>query len=155
MTENDNYKVIAENRKARFNYQLMQEFEAGIMLTGTEVKSLRTGGCNINDAFAQEYNGELFLHNANITIYKQANRFNHEPLRLRKLLLKRKELNKIIGQLKVKGTNAVPTVIYFNHKGLVKLKLALAKGKKEYEKRDSIATRDWQREKERIFKDKW
>lgn len=155
MAETDHYKVIAENRKARYNYQLDQEFEAGIMLTGTEVKSLRAGGCNISDAFAQEYHGELFLHGANIPEYKQGNRFNHEPFRLRKLLLKRKELNKIIGQLKVKGTSAVPTVIYFNHKGIVKLKLSIARGKKEYEKRDSIATREWQREKERIFKDKW
>ncbi len=146
---------IADNRKARFNYAIEEAFEAGIALFGSEVKSLRTKGCNIADSYAEVKEGEVWLINADISEYQGARHLTHEPKRPRKLLLRAKEIKRLTGKLKTKGLTMVPLSMYFNRKGLVKLEIALVKGKKEYEKRDTILDRDWQRQKERIFKDKW
>lgn len=143
------------NRRARYDYQILEEFEAGIVLTGTEVKSLRKGEANINDAFASEAGEEMWLFNAYIAEYEGGNRFNHETRRQRKLLLSRKEINKIMGRVKAKGVTVVPLSLFFNSRGYAKVKIGLATGKKEYEKRDSIKDREWEREKARVTKDKW
>lgn len=124
------------------------------MLTGTEVKSLREGKANIADAYAAEKDGELWLLNSYIAEYGAGNRFNHEPLRHRKLLLHKKQVKKLVGRLKVKGVSVVPLALYFNARGLAKIKLAIAIGKKAYEKRDTIKKRDWERDKARIMRDK-
>ncbi len=152
--QNPNFKVVSENRKARFDYEIIDKFEAGIVLTGTEVKSLRAGLVNISDAHAQAYEGEIILYNMNISEYSGGNRFNHDPRRPRKLLLHKKQIKKMIGQVKTKGISLVPLTLYFNHKGLAKVSIAIVKGKKSYEKRDSIKDREWQRDKERLFKNK-
>jgi len=146
---------VAGNRKARFEYSVEEEFEAGIVLTGTEVKSLRLGkGVNIAEAYAAPKEGELWLLNATIAEYGAGNRFNHEPRRPRKLLLHKKQIAKLLGRLKVKGTTLVPLSLYFNSRGLAKVKLGLAMGKKLYEKRDVIKKRDWERDKARIMRSK-
>lgn len=145
---------IAVNRKARFEFSIEEEFEAGIVLTGTEVKSLRAGKAQINDAYAGEKNGEIWLFNAYIAEYEGGNRFNHETNRPRKLLLHKKQIKKLLGRLKVKGVTLVPMSFYFNSRGLAKIKLALATGKKQYEKRETIKDRDWQRDKARIMKNR-
>lgn len=145
---------IAVNRKARFEFSIEEEFEAGIVLTGTEVKSLRAGKTQINDAYAGEKNGEIWLFNAYIAEYEGGNRFNHETNRPRKLLLHKKQIKKLLGRLKVKGVTLVPMSFYFNSRGLAKIKLALATGKKQYEKRETIKDRDWQRDKARIMKNR-
>ena len=146
---------VALNRKARFEYAVEEEFEAGIVLTGTEVKSLRTGrGVNIADAYAATKDGEIWLINATIPEYGGGNRFIHEPRRPRKLLLHKKQISKLLGRLKVKGTTLVPLKLYFNSRGLAKMKLGLAVGKKLYEKRDVIKKRDWERDKARIMRNK-
>ncbi len=147
-------KQVSLNRKARFEYTIEEEFEAGIVLTGTEVKSLRAGKANIADAYAAAKDGEIWLYNATITEYAAGNRFNHEPRRPRKLLLHAKQIRKLIGQLKTKGVTLVPLSLYFNGRGLAKLKLGVAKGKKAYEKRETIKKRDWERDKSRIMKEK-
>jgi SsrA-binding protein len=144
---------IAFNRKARFEYSVEEEFEAGIVLVGTEVKSLRANKVQINDAYAGEKEGTIWLFNAYIGEYA-GNRFNHETNRPRKLLLHKKQIRKLLGKLKVKGTTLVPLSLYFNSRGLAKIKLALATGKKEYEKRDTMKQRDWQRDKARIMREK-
>lgn len=149
-----NSKTVAENRKAKFNYEFLERFEAGIVLTGTEVKSLRVGGANIMDAFAEIRNGEVLLINADIPVLKTSRHFTHEPRRPRNLLLNKKQIKKLIGKLKDKGLSLVAVHLYFNLRGLAKVDLALGKGKKQYEKRESIKERDWGREKERIFKNK-
>lgn len=148
----ENRKIIAQNRKARFNYAIQDTFEAGIVLCGSEVKSLRTGKSNIAESFAVENHGELFLHNSYIAEYEGANRFNHESRRPRKLLLKKRELNKLIGAIKRKGITIVPLSLYFNKKGKVKVELAIAQGKEKADKRATIKEREWQRDKARIFK---
>lgn len=140
------------NRKARFEYKIDDLYEAGIMLTGTEVKSLRAGKASIQDAYAAVHDEELWLINATIESYKQGNRFNHEPKRKRKLLLKRKEIKKLIGALKTKGVTLIPLKLYFNSRGFAKLELGLATGKKQHEKRDTIKERDWKREQGRLMK---
>ena len=142
----------AVNRRARFNYEIGQIFEAGIALTGTEVKSLREGKSNIADSFAGERNGELWLYNAHIPEYLQANRFNHEPKRPRKLLLHRKQINKLMGAVDREGMTLIPLKLYFNERGRAKLLLAIAKGKKLHDKRESEKKRDWSREKGRLMR---
>jgi SsrA-binding protein len=144
--------TVAVNRKARFEYTLEDEFEAGLVLTGTEVKSLRTGRANIADAYAGERQGEFWLWNATIPEYAGGNRHNHEPKRARKLLLHKRQMNKLIGRLKNKGVTLVPLSLYFNSRGIAKIKLALAVGKKQYEKRETIKERDWKRQQSRLLK---
>ncbi|CAN7304490.1 SsrA-binding protein SmpB [Phenylobacterium sp. LjRoot219] len=145
--------LIAENRRARFDYFLEQTFEAGLSLTGSEVKSLRNGRANIAESYAAVEGNQIVLINADIPPYTQANRFNHEPRRPRKLLLHRKEIERLIGAVQREGRTLVPTKLYWNDKGLAKLEIALAKGKKLHDKRDVAAERDWQRDKARLMKD--
>jgi SsrA-binding protein len=144
----------AVNRRARFNYEIGQTFEAGIALTGTEVKSLREGKSNIADSFAGEKGGEIWLFNAYIPEYLQANRFNHETKRPRKLLLHRNEVNKLIGAVQREGMTVVPLKIYFNDRGRAKVEIALARGKKLHDKRETEKKRDWAREKGRLLREK-
>ncbi|HEX8343405.1 MAG TPA: SsrA-binding protein SmpB [Actinoplanes sp.] len=138
-------KVVASNRKARHDYAILDTFEAGMALTGTEVKSLRMGRASLVDAFGHESNGEIFLHGMHIPEYTQGTWTNHEPRRVRKLLLKRIEIQRLIGKLKESGLTIVPLSVYFND-GWAKVELGLAKGKKSYDKRQDLATRDAQRE---------
>jgi SsrA-binding protein len=147
-------KVIAENRRARFDYFLEESFEAGLALTGTEVKALREGRANIAESYAAAEGREIVLINADIPPYGHANRFNHEPRRPRKLLLHRKQLDKLIGAVQREGRTLIPVRLYFNEKGRVKLELALAKGKKMHDKREATAERDWQRDKARLMREK-
>jgi SsrA-binding protein len=147
-------KVVADNRKARFNYAIDETFEAGVALTGSEVKSLRTGKATIGESYADARGGELWLINANIPEYLQANRFNHAPKRPRKLLLHRRQLNKLMGAIEREGMTVVPLKIYFNEKGRAKVEIALAKGKKLYDKRATEKKRDWARERGRLMRDK-
>ncbi len=149
-----NYKVAAENRKARFNYEIGETFEAGIMLSGTEVKSLRGGKATISESYAGEKNGEIFLVNAYIPEYLQANQFNHETKRPRKLLLHKSQVNKLIGAVQREGLTIVPLKIYFNDRGRAKVEIALARGKKLHDKRETEKERDWSREKGRLLRDK-
>jgi len=146
-------KLIAENRRARFDYFLEQTFEAGLSLTGSEVKSLRNGRANIAESYAAVEGDQIVLVNADIPPYAQANRFNHEPRRPRKLLLHRKEIERLIGAVQREGRTLVPTKLYWSDKGLAKLEIALAKGKKAHDKREAQAERDWQRDKARLMKD--
>lgn len=146
-------KVAAENRKARHDYHIHETYEAGIVLTGTEVKSLRAGKANLKDSYARIDNGELMLHNMHISPYDQGNRFNHEPLRTRKLLMHRYEINKLIGKTQEKGYTLVPLKLYFT-RGKAKVEVALATGKKTYDKRQDIAERDAKREIDRAFRDR-
>jgi SsrA-binding protein len=146
-------KLIAENRRARFDYFLEQTFEAGLALTGSEVKSLRNGRANIAESYAAVEGDQIVLVNADIPPYAQANRFNHEPRRPRKLLLHRKEIDRLIGAVQKEGRTLVPTRLYWNEKGLAKLEVALAKGKKAHDKREAAAERDWQRDKARLMRD--
>ena len=148
-------KLIAENRRARYDYFLEESFEAGLMLTGSEVKSLRNGRANIAESYAAVEGREIVLVNADIPPYQQAGpHFNHEPRRHRKLLLKRKELDKLIGAVQREGRTIIPTRLYWNDRGIAKLEVALAKGKKMHDKRDATAARDWQRDKARLLRDK-
>ena len=146
------FKVIAENRKARFNYEIGEVVEAGIALTGTEVKSLRQGRANIAESYADAKGGEIWLVNANIPEYLQASRFNHAPKRPRKLLLHRKQINKLMGAVDRDGMTLIPLKLYFNERGRAKLLLAIAKGKKLHDKRESEKKRDWGREKGRLMR---
>lgn len=150
---NDLYKkIISRNKKAGFNYALEDTFEAGIVLLGSEVKSLREGKVSIQDSYAALKKNEIFLLNLYIGPYKQANILNHDTHRVRKLLLCRKEIKKIIGKIKLKGYSLIPISIYFNHKNFVKLDIALGKGKKNYDKRQDIKQKDWSRQKARLAK---
>ena len=149
-----NRKIIADNRKARFNYEILDAFEAGIALTGTEVKSLRVGKATIGDSYAGPSGEELLLFNADIPEYLQANRFNHERKRPRKLLLHKRQISKLIGAVQRSGLTIVPTKLYFNEKGRAKVEIALAKGKKLYDKRATEKKRDWARERGRLMRDK-
>ena len=146
-------KLITENRRARYDYFLDDAVEAGLALTGTEVKSLRDGRANIAESYAAVEGREIVLINADIPPYKGGNRFNHEPRRPRKLLLHRKQIDKLIGGVERDGRTLIPTKLYFNDKGMVKLEVALAKGKKAHDKREVEAERDWKREQGRLMRD--
>jgi SsrA-binding protein len=147
-------KLVADNRKARFNYAIGETFEAGVALTGSEVKSLRSGKASIAEAYAATRDGELWLMNSNITEYKQAGRFNHAPKRPRKLLLHKRQINKLIGAVEREGMTVVPLKIYFNERGRAKVEIALAKGKKLHDKRETEKKRDWTRERGRLMRQK-
>ena len=149
----DKKKIVAENRRARFDYFIEQTFEAGIALTGTEVKSLRFGEGSIAESYAQVHDGEAWLINANIPEFSHGNRFNHEPKRPRKLLLHEREIEKMIGAVERKGMTLIPLSIYFNGKGRAKVELALAKGKQTHDKRETAKERDWQRDKARLMRE--
>jgi SsrA-binding protein len=149
-----NARVAADNRKARFNYAIGEVFEAGIALTGTEVKSLRAGKATIGESYAAEKDGDLFLVNANIPEYLQANQFNHTPKRPRRLLLHRRQVDKLVAAVQREGMTIVPLKIYFNEKGRAKVEIALAKGKNVADKRETAKKRDWDREKSRVMRDK-
>ncbi|MGR3611843.1 MAG: SsrA-binding protein SmpB [Paracoccus sp. (in: a-proteobacteria)] len=150
--ENKNYKVIAENRRARFDYFIESDLEAGIVLTGSEVKSLRTGQSNIAESYASIEDGELWLINGHIAALSNAGVFGHEERRKRKLLVSRRELSRLWQSVGREGMTLVPLVMYFNHRGLVKLKIGIAKGKKIADKRETSAKRDWNRQKQRLLK---
>jgi SsrA-binding protein len=145
-------KVVADNRRARFNYEIGETFEAGIALTGTEVKSLRLGKATIAESYADTRDGEIWLVNANIPEYLQANRFNHAPKRPRKLLLHRRQIDKLSGGVEREGMTIVPLKMYFNEKGRAKVELALARGKKLHDKRETEKKRSWEREKGRLLR---
>jgi len=147
-------KVIAENRRAKFDYFLEDNLEAGIMLLGTEIKALRMGRANIAESYAAVEGREIVLINADIPPYAQANRFNHEPRRPRKLLLHRKQIDRLIGAVQKDGQTIIPIRLYLNDDGKAKLEIALAKGKKLHDKREASADRDWQRDKARLMRDK-
>jgi SsrA-binding protein len=151
--DNPNYKVIAENRRARFDYAIEDDLECGIVLEGSEVKSLRTGQAQIAESYAAVEEGELWLVNSYIPPYAQAKTFQHEERRRRKLLVKERELSKLWSATQREGMTLVPIVMYFNHKGRAKLKIGIAKGKKLHDKRETSAKRDWQRNKARLMKD--
>ena len=145
------FKIISNNRKARFNYFFNEFFEAGIVLRGSEIKSLRDGKVNISDSYALDVNGEIFLINSHIPLYKESSYNNHEPTRNRKLLLNKREINKLIGRINREGFTLVPTKLYFK-KGKVKIEIAVAKGKKQYDKRQVKKKRDWDKERARYFR---
>ncbi len=152
-SDNKNYKVIAENRRARYDYAIEDDIECGIILMGSEVKSLRIGQSNIAESYASVEDGELWLTNSYIAPYEPAKTWGHEPRRRRKLLVKGKELAKLWNATRREGMTIVPLVMYFNDRGLVKLKIAIGKGKKNHDKRESEAKRDWSRQKQRLLKD--
>jgi SsrA-binding protein len=147
-----NYKVIAENRRARYDYAIEEDIECGIVLQGSEVKSLRQGGSNIAESYAVVEDGELWLINSYIAPYDQAKTWGHEERRKRKLLVSKKELARLWNETQRKGMTLVPLVLYFNHRGVAKLKIGIAKGKKNQDKRATEAKRDWQRQKQRLLR---
>jgi SsrA-binding protein len=152
--EFDKKKVVAENRRARFDYAIEDKFEAGIALTGTEVKSLRFGEGSIAESYAEVKEEEVWLVNANIPEFSHGNRHNHEPKRPRKLLLHKRQINKLIGAVEREGMTVVPLKLYFNQRGLAKVLLGLAKGKKLHDKRETEKKRDWDRQKGRLMREK-
>lgn len=145
-------RVVAQNRKARHNYAIEETVEAGIVLTGTEVKSLRAGRASISECYAAEEGGELYLINSHIPEYPPAGRFNHEPRRPRKLLLHRRQIEKLVGAITREGYTLVPLSIYFDKRGMAKVELGLGRGKKKHDKRAAIKERDWQRQKQRLVR---
>jgi SsrA-binding protein len=145
-------KMAAQNRKARHNYFIDEVFEAGIMLAGTEVKSLRQGKANIGDAYATDKGGEIWLFNVNIPEYNSGGYTRHEEKRARKLLLKKREISKLLGAVQRDGMTLVPLSIYFNPRGIAKVELGLARGKKKYDKRETEKKRDWSKQKQRLLK---
>jgi SsrA-binding protein len=148
-------KIVADNRRARFDYEIGEVFEAGLVLTGTEVKSLRAGKATVAESYAGvDRNGELILYNANIPEYLQANRFNHEPKRSRKLLLHAKEIARLAKGVEREGMTIVPLRIYFNDKGRAKVAIALGRGKQLHDKRESEKERDWNRDKSRLMRER-
>ena len=147
-------KVIVTNRKAYHDYFIEEKFEAGMVLTGTEVKSLRDGRANLQDSYASVKDGEVFLYHCHISPYSHGNLMNHDPLRARKLLLHKKEINKLLGKTQQKGLTLVPLRIYFSERGKAKVELGLAKGKKQYDRRESIKAREAGREVERAIKER-
>ncbi|WP_306006150.1 SsrA-binding protein SmpB [Aquicoccus porphyridii] len=149
---NPNYKVIAENRRARFDYAIEEDLECGIMLQGSEVKSMRQGSANIAESYAHVDNGELWLVNSYVAPYEQAKTFGHEERRKRKLLVSRKELARLWNATQRKGMTLVPLVLYFNHRGIAKIKIGIGKGKKAHDKRATEAKRDWNRQKQRLLR---
>lgn len=148
---NSEHKIIVKNRKALHDYQIIDSLEAGISLKGTEVKSLRLGKVNIRDSFAKLKDGEVFLHGLHISPYKQGNRFNHDPLRIRRLLLHKREINRLVGKIQEKGFTLIPLELYWKN-GICKVNLAVAKGKHLYDKRDAIARKSAERRIERVLK---
>ena len=148
--KNTGIKIVCNNRKARFNYFFQELMEAGIVLKGSEVKSLRDGKANITDSYATDSNGEIYLINSHIPLYKESSYNNHNPRDMRKLLLNKREINKVIGKINREGLTIVPTKVYFK-KGKAKVELAIAKGKKLHDKRNVMKKRDWQREQARIL----
>ena len=149
----DRIKIVAQNRKARRDYEVLDIYETGIVLEGTEVKSLRSGKANLKDGYAVVEEGEVILYNVHISPYEAASRFNHHPERPRKLLLHRAEIRRLIGRTEQRGLTLIPTKLYFKQ-GKAKIELALARGKKQYDKRQEIAMRDLRRDLEREFKEK-
>ena len=147
-------KIVADNRKARFNYLIGESFEAGIQLAGTEVKSLRQSKATIAESYVSPERGEIWLINANIPEYLQANRFNHEPKRARKLLLSKRQIGRLMGAVQREGMTIVPLKLYFNERGMAKVEIALATGKKLHDKRETEKARDWAREKGRLIREK-
>jgi SsrA-binding protein len=147
-------KVVADNRRARFNYEIGETFEAGIALTGTEVKALRQGRATIAESYADSRGGELWLLNANIPEYLQGGRFNHAPKRPRKLLLHQRQIHKLAGAVDREGMTIVPLKLYFNEKGRAKLEIAIARGKKMHDKRETDRKRTWNRERARLLRNK-
>jgi SsrA-binding protein len=143
-------KILAQNRKARYNYEILQEFEAGIILKGSEIKSLRAGKVSIRDAYISDKKDGLYLTNANIAKFSGANQFNHDPVRDRQLLLHKKQIAKLLTQVKIKSLTIIPLTIYLNHRNYAKVKIALVKGKKLYDKRESIKKRDEERKLNRL-----
>ena len=153
--DDSNFKIVADNRRARYDYEIGEAFEAGIALTGTEVKGLRSGKATIAESYVDvDRDGNAILINANIPEYLQANRFNHEPRRPRRLLLSKRELAKLAQGIERQGMTIVPLKLYFNAKGRAKLEIALARGKKLHDKRQTERQRDWDREKGRLLRDK-
>ncbi len=150
--DEDRYKIAATNRKAYHDYAIEEKFEAGIVLRGTEVKSIREGRVNMQDSFATIKDGEVFLHHCHISPYSHGNLMNHDPTRVRKLLLHRKEINKLMGRTQQKGLTLVPLRIYFSARGHAKVEIALAKGKKHYDRRESIKAREAGREMQRALR---
>jgi SsrA-binding protein len=148
------FKAVADNRKARFNYEIGEVIEAGIALTGSEVKSLRAGKATIAESYADARAGEIWLINSNIPEYLQAHRFNHLPKRPRKLLLHARQINKLAGAVEREGMTIIPLRIYFNEKGRAKVAIALGKGKKLHDKRETLKKRSWERERGRLMRDK-
>jgi len=146
------FKVVADNRKARFHYEIGDTFEAGIVLTGSEVKSLRAAKATIAESYADARAGELWLINSNIPEYLQASRFNHAPKRARKLLLQKREINRLVGAVEREGMTIVPLKLYFNEKGRAKIEIALARGKKLHDKRETLKKRSWERERGRLMR---
>lgn len=147
-------RKVAENRRARHEYFIEETFEAGLVLQGTEVKSLRKGRCNMQDAYAAIQKGEVFIYNMHISPYEQGNIYNHDPLRPKKVLLNRKQINTLIGRTQQEGYTLIPLEIYFNERNWAKIRIALAKGKKLYDKREDIAKRDAKRNAERVMKER-
>jgi len=152
--KDDGTKIIADNRKARYAYAIESTLEAGLMLTGSEVKSLRTGKATIGESYAFAKDGELYLVNAYIPEFTQANRFNHEPKRMRKLLVHKKEASRLSMAIQREGMTLIPLKLYFNPKGIAKIELGVAKGKKIHDKRETEKARDWQRDKARLMRAK-
>jgi len=146
--------LVAQNRKARHNYQIEESLEAGVVLAGTEVKSLRQGRASIAEAYAADERGELYLFNAHIPVYDAAGRFNHQPKRPRKLLLRRRELARLVGLVRREGYTLVPLSLYFNPRGIAKVELGLARGKRKVDKRETEKRRDWQRQKARLMRER-
>ena len=147
-------KTVASNRRARHEYDVLERMEAGIALTGTEVKSIRAGKVSIAEAFARVDRGEVWLYDMHVSPYEPGGRWNVDPLRPRRLLLHRKEIAKLIGAVQREGRTIIPTKLYWSDKGMAKLEVALAKGKKAHDKRETVAERDWQRDKARLMRDK-
>ena len=152
MAKDPNEKVVVTNRKAFYDYHIEEKFEAGLVLKGTEVKSLREGRVNLQDSYATVEKGEVILHHCHVSPYSHGNIMNHDPIRARKLLLHRKEINKLLGQTQQRGLTLIPLRIYFTARGHAKLELALARGKKQYDRRETIKTREAGREVERALK---
>lgn len=150
----DGRKIVAENRRARFDYQIEDVLEAGLLLTGTEVKALREGQANIAESYASPEDGEVWLINANIPEYSAGNRENHQPKRKRKLLLRRREIERLVAAVERKGFTLAPLRLYFNDRGIAKLELGLARGKKNADKRETVKDRDWNRQKQRLLRDR-
>lgn len=147
-------REVARNRRARFDYMIEDTLEAGMMLTGSEVKSLREGRASINEAYAGEYQGALALINAHIPEYKPSARFNHQPKRIRRLLLHRREMDRLLGLIRREGYTLIPMSLYFNERGIAKLEIGLARGKKLADKREDSKKRDWERQKSRIMRER-
>jgi len=152
--KDDSTKLIADNRKARYAYAIGETLEAGIMLVGSEVKSLRTGKTTIGESYAHAKDGEIWLVNSYIPEYTKASRFNHEPKRARKLLVHKRQVDRLAAAIQREGMTLIPLKLYFNAKGIAKLELGLAKGKKLHDKRETEKQRDWQRDKARLLRDK-